>query len=70
MLSLIVRDDVFRTHSKILDGVFYLMSLTITIFAKRFILNVWLVSKIASDCYHYVLKYVPLLESYSNWMVY
>ena len=40
MLSLIVRDDVFRTHSKILDGAFYLMSLTITIFAKRFILNV------------------------------
>ena len=30
---------------------------------KKFILDVWLVPENASDCYHCLLQYVPLLES-------
>ena len=55
---------VFKTRLNILDGVFYWNLLTV--FVKRFIVDVWLVSGNASDCYRSMLEYVPLLKSYFN----
>ena len=37
-----------------------------TIFAKNWILDVWLSSEYIFDCFYCVLQYVPFLENYLN----
>ena len=48
-------------------GIFWIFELkSFTIFAKNWILDVWLISEYIFDCFYCVLQYVPLLENYLN----
>ena len=48
-------------------GIFWIFELkSFTIFAKNWMLDVWLSSEYIFDCFYCVLQYVPLLENYLN----